>query len=220
MSSTSLQSRKELFWLTGCFISLLPPLSDKYLIPLSPVEFKCCVLIMEFPSKSSQPQKQTAVYKLLILKGVTMQLDQPEIIFSHEPAACKRLGLSLAFFLLGCSSVSVSCVFLFVFECPQIYSASVLKFCKCPELRTKEGFWLASELVKMSGCVVILKNMQTHILKNHIAIAHQFEIAWKMVKECYIIWLLLRTLSQLLQEFLPLQWQCKTILNQNKIKHL
>lgn len=103
---------------------------------------------------------------------------------------------------------------------PQIYSASVLKFYKCPELRTKEGFWLDSELVKMSGCVVILKNMQTHILKNHIAIAHQFEIVWKMVKECSIIWLLLRTLSQLLQEFLPLQWQCKTILNQNKIKHL
>lgn len=31
-------------------------------------------------------------------------------------------------------------------------------------------------LVRISGCAVTLKNMQTRILKNHIVISHQFEI--------------------------------------------
>lgn len=35
-------------------------LSDEYLIPLSPVKFKCCVLIMGLPSKSSQMEVSNA----------------------------------------------------------------------------------------------------------------------------------------------------------------
>ena len=41
--------------------------------------------------------KHTVVYKLLNLKGLTMQLDQHEIFFPpYKPASCKRLRLSLA----------------------------------------------------------------------------------------------------------------------------